>query len=1642
MEYRHTRLFFAVLVLLGLMVVSLSMLGASYPSPGALWGKMFRVAEASFTFTPNGQCANTPIVFTNTSTGTDLTYLWNFGDGQTSTEKNPTHTFTSATGNGTRNFTVKLSVTEGTNPPVTTSQTVTVKEIPSLKVNSDQETTTFENLQYFIVCENQGSEFTFYNAKDPNENNLNYQIDWGDGSPAFSGANWTELKHTYAIGIYNLTYTVTPANGCTVSRKFGVFIGSNPAVGLGNPGNTNVCIGEQLTFPITGTANNPAGTIYTVTFSDGSTPQVFTHPPPPTVSHTFSLGSCGKTADGFPNSFSVKIVALNPCSASQASVVPIYVSEPPIPKIQVKSETVCVDETVQIQNVTDFKSEVSTTGSCNENKRFVWEISPAAGWTVPAADLGTRPNPTSPNSWSSGKETLSPKFTTPGTYTVKLITGNRCGIKEETKTIVVIPRPEPSFTLASSEVCGPATVQATNTSNIVGLAGAGTYSWSVTYSKGTCGTVSSWDYAAGSDKNSESPTFLFKNPGIYTISLSIVASCGTFKKEEKVTVTAPPTVSLAAIPLTCGPTTFTPKATVTSCGSGAPTYLWTFEGGTPASSTALDPGPVAFDSPGPKKITLEVTSACGVTKVEKTFAVANPPKIDLGPDQEICKGEELELKSAVTEGSGKYSYKWTSNPATSIPASTSDAIRVKPGANTTYLLTVTDTETKCVSVEQIQVSVLPAPTIQFSLSDLEICSGESIPPITITSSPAGEPISWTAEPNGVTGVATSGNTEIPQQILENKTGKPIEVVYTAIIASPSQGNCAVVPAVLKVLVHPEPAYTDQVLSICSGEELDFTPPANLAGTSFTWTVSAPSGISGASSSSAPSIKSLKQQLKNDTNAALEVIYTLTPSLGACTGSDFALKVTVQPAPSLEFSSPDQSLCTGSDSKAITISSDVPGATFSWTANPKGLLGVVTSGNGPSIPSQNLVNPTSQPITLEYQVNVQTNSGGTCSGVPKTYRITVNPSIILSDEVSDQNGFQISCFGANDGKITLNPTGGSGTFSYSWTGPNGFASSSNALSQLDPGSYQVLVKDEFGCEVSKSFEIREPQALRASLLSTTQVLCAGDESGAIELTVAGGVDSSPYLFEWKRNGTLFPKTSQNLVDIPAGSYEVTVKDANGCVATIQGIEITEPAAAIVINYTKTDISCYGANDGSLDLDVSGGLPPYQISWAFGSDQSGFDNLGPGDYTLTVSDQSGCIRSQTITIKDAPLFKVEPKVGNISCYGARDGFIELKFQGGVGATSIRWDHGQQLENLYNLEAGHYAVTIKDQTDCEIRSEFNIVEPALLKSEPKVTDALDCDNPQSGEIRLGISGGTPPYSVRWSNGQTTENLLAITSGQYAATITDASGCTIDQVFEVKRPAQLSITAFQSSTAVCDPRSVTEEVRIAISGGVAPYSISWSGGTISPDRRTMTTQDPGYYQVTVVDGKGCLSTQSFNIDNSETIAESEIESAAFDQYNSFLVNFEVQFWNRSFGKILSYHWDFGDGSESFEENPKHTYTAEGEYEIALTVTDIFGCPVQTKKKIEVFDYYLVVPNAFTPNGDGINDYFFPKFVGIESLEFWVLNKWGETIFYTKDMNSVGWDGKLNKEVSMPGNYVYKIRFKTPDGRMQTETDLFLLLK
>ena len=1599
---------------------------------------------ADFNYGEGEVCGNTPMQFTNLSTGAGLSYYWQFGDGRTSEEEEPLHTFDRAIGNNIQNYQVTLTVTDSLGFTNSKTQQVTVNQLPSVNVSSDRENAEFDNLPYFIVCENDElSKFTFYNTSTTISSNTSYIIDWGDGSEFFEGTEWTELTHEYSKGVYYLNYTVSGGNGCTVTKRIGVFIGSNPAVGFGNPGNTNICSGEALTFPITGTENNPIGTTYTVTFSDGTAPQVFSHPPPPSVSHIFDTTSCGKFgAPGFGNSFSATILAENPCSKSSAQVVPIYVSEKPEPIIGLTDSVYCENTFFNITNLTLYGNEVSNNGLCSTSGKFVWVISPETGWELSAGNtLGIRNNLEIPNSWVNGSLVLTPRFTKPGVYTIKLISGNRCGIEETVKTICIIPEPIASFDLDKTDGCGPIRVKANNTSNILGTCAEGGdfFRWSVAFQSGECSIGSNWEFAEGSSTNAVHPEFNFNNPGDYIITQQLITSCGVFSASKTVSVYSPPVITLDNIPDSCGELTIEPTANVQICDGDEALYKWTFEGGIPNTSSSADPGPIQFSTIGNKVITLEVTNSCGMTTSSVSFNINPIPEIDLGLDREICRGETIVLDSdIITEGN--YSYSWTANPFSNIQNANTPNPTVKPSETTTYTVTATNTQTSCSIQEQITVFVIPAPSVEFSIQDQVICSGETSETVVLDSDLSGAIIEWTSQSNGALGVEPAGLGEIPAQTITNTTNKPIEVNFFAKISSENLGSCEEVIATYKITVNPEPVYQDEVLEICSSQISNFIPQNMISGSAFAWTVSVPPFVSGAVASQVAQ-STIPLELVNSGNEPQTVIYTITPFLNDCKGKDFTLSVIVQPSPAVEFSIPDQILCTGTESQEVLLTSNVADAIITWSSVANGVSGVIPSGNT-SIPIQNLFNPTSEPITVDYNVFVSTGGQNTCDGIPKIYQITVNPSLILEDEVSDFSGFGISCFGANDGRISVTAQGGNGNFNLSWTGPDGFNASTQVIESLKPGSYTLLVEDDFGCSLSRSFLIEEPPMLSIDFINKRDVFCTGDETGRIEISVSGGIDTAPYRLLWTKDGQEFPSNSLILENISAGVYELKVSDNNECTVSTGPVLLEEPQQRLEINVQKGDISCFEANDGFMRLDISGGVAPYTIAWNFGSNLTSFENVGPGTYSVTVSDQAGCVLSQTVNIIDAPIFKVNGEVSQISCYGEKNGQIRLDIEGGTDGVVIRWDNGEELVNLFNLDVGTYGVTISKFGSCEFRREFTIIQPDPLIIESIVEDALDCNNPLSGNIFVNPTGGNPPFSYRWSNGSTGQNLFNIPSGNYSVSIEDAKGCSTEKQFTVKRPVPISVATIRNTISNCEPREILEEFNISITGGTAPYSIQWSGGTVTNQNLTMATSQSGLYILTITDGAGCEYRESYQVENTDVMLNADIESIGFDQYNAFLVGIPVQFQNKSIGNVISYFWDFGDGNSSIETNPIHTYQTAGEFEIKLQAIDAFGCLLELTKEIQIIDYFLVVPNVFTPNGDGINDYFFPKFLNIEKLEFWVLNKWGETIFYTNDIQSNGWDGTTGSDIAMPGNYVFKLKFETVDGRIETKTDVFLLLK
>jgi PKD repeat protein len=708
---------------------------------------------AAYTFAPDNVCGNIPIAFTNGSSGNGLSYLWSYGDGNTNTVASPAYQFLNAIGTpGTITYPVKLVVTNAIGCKDSVTKTVTIKRVPDAAIGNGEPSVTFgpfNGVPTFRKCSNiPFSVFSFLNQSSTIATNVTYTIKWGDANPDSTFTSWptgTIISHTYPLGNKILTIEVTGPDGCIGIKKYNVFLGSNPGGGLTSLGNTDVCTSDSLRFVINGITNNPPGTLYSFLVNDGTAPQVFTHPPPDTMRHQFTIGSCSFSSSSgnvtYSNAFGAYLTISNPCGSTSPSVVPIYVSGRPRAQMEIlPSRTVCINSNVIIRNVSGYGGVVTPTGgtgsTCSLTGKQVWSISPATGYNLVGSSLGSLgPNPSNTLLWTSGTSTLNLNFTVAGTYTVKLyITNDRCGIDSTVQTICVRNPPQASFTMSSRMACNTGTATITNTSP-VGTCGGDTYNWTVTYLNPlACGTGSSFGFINGTNASSTNPQLQFNAPGQYVVTLTVSAvnattlSCPRAIARDTFTVKSSPKVAINPIGAVCVGNSVSPTATVSACYSSSPlTYSWSFPGGSPATASTVVPGAISYSGTGNYWAILEVTNECGSSLDSELVVITPPPVANAGPDKETCSGVGVAIGTTGVTG---LTYQWVpasglSNAATAIPTVTQ--VYNGPSADSMYQYIVTvSAGANCQSRDTVLVKVKKRPDVTVTTVPTVICAGDSV----------------------------------------------------------------------------------------------------------------------------------------------------------------------------------------------------------------------------------------------------------------------------------------------------------------------------------------------------------------------------------------------------------------------------------------------------------------------------------------------------------------------------------------------------------------------------------------------------------------------------------------------------------------------------------------------------------------------------------------------------------------------------------------------------------------------------------------------------------------------------------------------------------------------------------------------------
>jgi hypothetical protein len=473
----------------------------------------------------------------------------------------------------------------------------------------------------------------------------------------------------------------------------------------------------------------------------------------------------------------------------------------------------------------------------------------------------------------------------------------------------------------------------------------------------------------------------------------------------------------------------------------------------------------------------------------------------------------------------------------------------------------------------------------------------------------------------------------------------------------------------------------------------------------------------------------------------------------------------------------------------------------------------------------------------------------------------------------------------------------------------------------------LVSYRYGqCLDYDSLDKQAPQPLGdstncSSLLASlqkTNATCASGNDGEIVATIQEGTE--PIVYSWS-NGA----TTAKAENLTPGTYSVTITDAKGNTLTLS--ESITSLPPIVISETITNPYCSGDVSGAIDLAVLGGSGVYTFLWSNGLTEQDIDNLGSGLYTVTVTDSTGCSAQKTFMLTNSTLISATSVLKHTGCNQINGG-IDITPSGGIAPYTFLWNNGATTEDIQNVGAGNYSVRITDAVGCSTQKTYILrVNTTLTLS--GILKPVSCLGDNSGAIDLSVLGGVPPFTIKWTDGPTTEDRTGLVEGTYTVTVTDASGCSVEARYTIfKAPLQVTSDLIQPKCS--DDRG---SIQLTV-GGVPPYTYKWSDGKTD---NAITDLSPGFYSVTVTDATGCTRTLDFAILAPPPIeVTSVISNPLCGVEGSYAIDLTV-----SGGKApYSFLWSNGATSQNV------TGLNSGSYSVAIT--DGGGCTINRQISVD----------------------------------------------------------------------------------------------
>ena len=651
-------------------------------------------------------------------------------------------------------------------------------------------------------------------------------------------------------------------------------------------------------------------------------------------------------------------------------------------------------------------------------------------------------------------------------------------------------------------------------------------------------------------------------------------------------------------------------------------------------------------------------------------------------------------------------------------------------------------------------------------------------------------------------------------------------------------------------------------------------------------------------------------------------------------------------------------------------------------------------------------------------------------------VTLNVNVTAGPPLNaNANATATSCSGASNGTITVTPTSGIAPYLYSLDGGAPVAGGASfTFINVTAGAHTIIVTDALGCVTNPIPVTVNAGPPLTTTVSTTDVLCNGGATGVITVAVPL-IGTAPY--QYSLDNVIW-QASNVFNGLVAGNYTVYYRESNGCQGS-QPVTVNEPAGMTSSAVTMAAV-CNGQNNGTITVTASGGITPYDysinggVSWQ----SSNIFTSGAGSYTITIRDANGCTKTQSATVTEPAVLNAASVNSNASCNGGNDGVITVNTAGGNAGYTYSIDGVTfQPSNIFNVAPGPYTITVKDNLGCV--ATFNTVVGLTnnLTFIPQ-TDPTICE---SASTQLQLVSNANVYSWTPSTGlsnTTISNPIAnpIVTTQYTVTAT-LGRCSVNN----------SVTVNVNAAPIPDagpPGFICygQTYQLQGSGGV---QFTWTPSTylsstnisnpVSTPLKTFT-----YTLSEVIDALGCksLTTDQVTVDVTPPI---KVKTFPYDTIGYPGDQFQLN----ATSIAPFYTWTPTIGlSDPDIANPVLTVGAIGsDIFYKVTAYTAAGCKGEGFVNLKVYNGpELYIPTAFTPNGDGLNDLFYPFPVGIKSINYFrVFNRWGQLLFSSTTLYK-GWDGKLQGVEQPSGAYVFMAQGVAKNGKLLTRKGTVTLIR